>query len=155
MHNPRHESLAAIPLELREFLCFSIYAASHAFNRVYQPLLTDLGLTYPQFIAMILLWEQDGQTVGELGQKLFLQSNTLTPMLKRLETLGYIKRRRDSADERQVRINLTDAGRKLRLRASDIVRCVRKATGLQDKQFKELKEGVDALRKALERRSSP
>jgi DNA-binding MarR family transcriptional regulator len=154
MHNARHESSAAIPLELREFLCFSIYAASHAFNRVYQPLLTDLGLTYPQFIVMILLWEQDGQTVGELGQKLFLQSNTLTPMLKRLETLGYIKRRRDSADERQVRINLTEAGRRLRLRAADILRCVRKATGLQDKQFKELREGVDALRKALESRSS-
>jgi DNA-binding MarR family transcriptional regulator len=141
-------------LDLREFLCFSIYSASHAFNRVYQPLLKDLGLTYPQFIAMILLWERDGQTVGELGQQLFLQSNTLTPMLKRLETLGYIKRSRDSADERQVRINLTEAGRKLRLRSSDIVRCVRKATGLQDKQFKELRDGVDALRKALESRSS-
>jgi DNA-binding MarR family transcriptional regulator len=148
MAKPQHKS--TIPLDLQEFLCFSIYSASHAFNRVYQPLLKDLGLTYPQFIAMILLWEQDGQTVGELGQKLFLQSNTLTPMLKRLETLGYIKRSRDSADERQVRINLTEAGRKLRLAASPIVRCVRKATGLQDKQFQELREGVDSLRKALE-----
>jgi MarR family transcriptional regulator, organic hydroperoxide resistance regulator len=149
-----HEPSAADPLELEEFLCFSIYSASHAFNRVYQPLLSDLGLTYPQFIAMILLWERDAQTVGELGQKLFLQSNTLTPMLKRLETLGYVKRKRDSADERQVRINLTEAGRKLRSRASEIVRRVRKATDLEDKQFKELKGAVDALRKALNNRSS-
>jgi DNA-binding MarR family transcriptional regulator len=135
-------------------LCFAIYSAGHAFNRVYQPLLRDLGLTYPQFIAMVLLWGRDGQTVGELGQKLFLQSNTLTPMLKRLETLGYIKRNRDSADERQVRIKLTEAGRKLHLKASDVVRCVRDATGLQDKQVKTLTAEVDALRKALEARNS-
>jgi DNA-binding MarR family transcriptional regulator len=137
-------------LELGDFLCFAIYSASHAFNRVYQPLLRELDLTYPQFIAMVLLWTQDDQTVGELGRKLFLQSNTLTPMLKRLETLGYIKRSRDSADERQVRINMTEAGRKLHSRASEVVRCVRNATGLQDKQLKELIEKVDALRKALE-----
>lgn len=154
MKNRRPESSTTKPLELREFLCFAIYSASHAFNRVYQPLLKELSLTYPQFIALVLLWEQDGQTVGELGQKLFLQSNTLTPMLKRLETLGYIKRSRDSADERQVRIKLTEAGRKLHARASDIVRCVRKATGLQDKQVEELMEEVDALRKALESHTS-
>jgi DNA-binding MarR family transcriptional regulator len=99
---------------------------------------------------LVLLWEQDGQAVGELGQKLFLQSNTLTPMLKRLETLGYIKRSRNSADERQVRINLTEAGRKLHLRASDIVRCVRHATGLQNSQIEQLLEEIGALRKALE-----
>jgi MarR family transcriptional regulator, organic hydroperoxide resistance regulator len=154
MQKSRHQPSTAAPLDLQEFLCFSIYSASHAFNRVYQPLLRDLGLTYPQFIAMILLWEQDGQTVGELGQKLFLQSNTLTPMLKRLETLGYIKRTRNSADERQVRINLTEAGRNLRLRASDIVRSVRKATGLEDKQLKDLKEGIDTLRASLESKKS-
>ena len=153
-HDRGHEASTAMSLELQEFLCFSIYSASHAFTRVYQPLLRDLNLTYPQFIAMILLWQQDRQSVGELGQKLFLQSNTLTPMLKRLETLGYIKRSRDSADERQVHIKLTEAGRKLRLRASDIVRCVRNATGLEDRQFKDLREGVDALRKALESQSS-
>ena len=154
MKDRRHEPPTTSPMDLREFLCFAVYSASHAFNRVYQPLLKDLELTYPQFIALVLLWEQDGQTVGELGQKLFLQSNTLTPMLKRLEALGYIKRSRDSADERQVRINLTEAGRRLRQRASDIVRSVRKATGLQDKQVKELLEKVDALRIALERSNS-
>jgi DNA-binding MarR family transcriptional regulator len=154
MKKRRYEPATAVPLELGEFLCFAIYSASHAFNRVYQPLLKELGLTYPQFIAMILLWKQDDQTVGELGQKLYLQSNTLTPMLKRLETLDYIKRSRDSADERHVRINLTEGGRKLRLQASDIVRRVRHATGLQDKQVNELLANVDALRNALERKTS-
>jgi MarR family transcriptional regulator, organic hydroperoxide resistance regulator len=146
----RQEPLPTMPLDLQQFLCFSIYSASHAFNRAYQPLLKSIDLTYPQFIAMVLLWEQDGQSVKELGQKLSLQSNTLTPMLKRLETLGLIKRSRNAVDERRVCINLTEAGRRLRLRASDIVRSVRRATGLEDKQFKELRDGVDALRKALE-----
>ena len=154
MRNRRHEPSTSVPLELGEFLCFAIYSASHAFNRVYQPLLRDHGLTYPQFIAMVLLWEQDGQTVGELGQQLFLQSNTLTPMLKRLETIGYISRSRDSADERQVLINLTESGRKLHLLASDIVRSVRNATGLQDKQVNQLTETVNALRQALESQNS-
>jgi DNA-binding MarR family transcriptional regulator len=140
------------PLELGEFLCFAVYSASHAFNRVYQPLLKELELTYPQFIAMVVLWGHDDQTVGELGEKLFLQSNTLTPMLKRLEALGYIKRSRDSADERQVRIHLTEAGRKLHLQASDIVRSVRDATGLQDKAMRDLVTDVDALRRKLESR---
>ncbi len=150
MKNRRRDPPTTIPLELRGFLCFAIYSATHAFNRVYQPLLGDLGLTYPQFIALILLWEEDDQTVGELGQKLFLQSNTLTPMLKRLETLGYVTRRRDSEDERQVRINLTEEGQKLQLRTSEIVRRVRDATGLQNKQIERLSDEIGALRKALE-----
>jgi DNA-binding MarR family transcriptional regulator len=141
-------------LELEDFLCFAVYSANHAFNRVYQPLLRDLGLTYPQFIAMVLLWAQDDQTVGDLGQRLFLQSNTLTPMLKRLETLGYIRRSRDSADERQVRIKLTEAGRRLQLQASDIVQRVRHATGLQNRQVEQLVEDVGALRAALESHTS-
>ena len=149
-HDRRTEGPDSLSLELPQFLCFTIYSASHAFTRVYRPLLKQLKLTYPQFIAMILLWEEDGQVVNELGRKLFLQSNTLTPMLKRLETLGYVKRTRDSADERQVRIDLTHTGRKLRQKAADIVREVRQATGLPDKQFKDLRAGVDALRKALE-----
>jgi MarR family transcriptional regulator, organic hydroperoxide resistance regulator len=150
----RHEASTVAPLQLGEFLCFAIYSAGHAFNRVYQPLLRELSLTYPQFIALVLLWGEDGQTVGELGQQLFLQSNTLTPMLKRLEALGYIGRSRDSTDERQVRISLTEAGRRLHLQASDIVRSVRDATGLHDKQVKQLTKEVDALRKALERQNS-
>lgn len=152
MKNRHREPATKKPLELDEFLCFAVYSAHHAFNRVYQPLLKELELTYPQFIAMVALWGQDGRTVGELGERLSLQSNTLTPMLKRLELLAYVKRSRDSADERQVRIHLTDTGRELQLKASDIVRSVRDATGLHDKQMKELVRDVDGLRRKLESR---
>jgi MarR family transcriptional regulator, organic hydroperoxide resistance regulator len=154
MKNRQRESATKQPLELGEFLCFAVYTASHAFNRVYQPLLKEFGLTYPQFIAMVILWGQDGQTVGELGDKLFLQSNTLTPMLQRLEALGYIKRNRDPADQRQVRIQLTEKGRKLHVQASGVVRAVREATGLEDRQMKELVGDVDALRAKLEGHAS-
>lgn len=144
-----HDPAPSPPAALGEFLCFAVYSANHAFNRVYQPLLREPGITYPQFIALLLLWERDDQTVGDLGEKLFLQSNTLTPMLKRLESLGYIKRSRDSADERQVRVRLTEAGRKLQVRAAQIVRHVADATGLQAKQIKQLTEEITVLRKAL------
>jgi MarR family transcriptional regulator, organic hydroperoxide resistance regulator len=143
-----------LPLDLETFLCFAIYSASHTFNRIYQPLLEGLGLTYPQYIAMVVLWERDGQTVGELGQRLFLESNTVTPLLKRLETLGHIKRRRDPADERQVRIYLTEVGRKLRQRAVNIPRCILDASGMNSRQAKRLLEEVSALRKALENHHS-
>jgi len=97
-------------LRLGEFLCFAIYSASHAFNRVYKPLLDELGLTYPQYLAMVALWEEDDQTVGSLCEKLLLESSTLTPVLKRLEALGHVKRTRDPVDERQVRVRLTEKG---------------------------------------------
>jgi MarR family transcriptional regulator, organic hydroperoxide resistance regulator len=138
------------PSELGEFLCFAVYSANHAFNRVYQPLLREPGLTYLQFIALILLWDQDGQTVGQLGQKLFLQSNTVTPMLKRLASLGLIRRTRGPSDERQVRVELTEAGRQLQRRASDIVNRVRIATGLRERQARKLTAQVKALRNSLE-----
>jgi DNA-binding MarR family transcriptional regulator len=141
---------ADAPLQLDEFLCFAVYSATHAFNRAYQPLLRRLGLTYPQFIAMILLWENDGQSVSELGDKLYLQSNTLTPMLKRLEALGYVDRRRDTADERQVRIHLTDAGRDLSGSVSDIIGHIRQATGLSGDTASRLVEEIEALRKSLD-----
>lgn len=99
--------------KLSNFLCFAIYSANLAFNRAYKPILDKLGLTYTQYIAMVALSEEDNQTVGTLGEKLFLESNTLTPMLKKLESTGYIRRHRDPADERQVRVSLTPAGRQL------------------------------------------
>src|SRR6187431_3769763 len=100
--------------QLGDFLCFAIYSANLAFGRAYRKGLEDLGLTYPQWIAIVALWEQDGQTVSELGEKMFLESNTLTPVLKKLEAMGYLRRQRDPADERQVRINLTKEGKALR-----------------------------------------
>jgi MarR family transcriptional regulator, organic hydroperoxide resistance regulator len=140
----------ATNLDLREFLCFAVYSAGHAFNRVYKPLLDELGLTYPQYIAMVLLWERDGQTVGELGERLFLQSNTLTPLLKRLEMLGYVKRSRDLADERLVRVRLTESGRNLRANALHIPECILAASGLDDRKSKQLLAGITALRQTLE-----
>ena len=137
-------------LMLDGFLCFEVYSANHAFNRVYQPLLDTLHLTYPQYLVMVLLWEGDGQTVGELGARLFLESNTLTPLLKRLETLGHIKRSRDPADERQVRVRLTESGRTLRAKALHIPGCILTASGLDARTAKQLMTGIATLRRTLE-----
>lgn len=101
-------------------LCFAVYSASHAFTRAYRRLLDPLGLTYPQYLAMLVLWEQDGLRVKQIGARLFLDSGTLTPLLKRLENLGLVRRVRDPADERQVSILLTDVGRALQERAKGI-----------------------------------
>jgi len=98
---------------LPNFLCFAVYSANLAFGRAYKPLLDKLGLTYTQYIALVALADTDDLTVGALGGRLFLESNTLTPILKKLESLGFIDRRRDPADERQVRVTLTPVGRKL------------------------------------------
>src|SRR6266851_6560759 len=136
---------------LGEFLCFAVYSASHAFNRVYKPLLDELGLTYPQYLVMVLLWEQDDQTVGSLGEKLFLESSTLTPLLKRLEALGQVKRTRDRVDERQVRVRLTDKGRAMREKAREIPDCILAASGLEIDELRRLQGELVALRTALER----
>ncbi|MBX5166976.1 MULTISPECIES: MarR family winged helix-turn-helix transcriptional regulator [unclassified Rhizobium] len=99
--------------KLSNFLCFAVYSANLAFGRAYKPVLDAIGLTYTQYIAMVALSEEDEQTVSMLGEKLFLESNTLTPILKKLESVGFITRHRDPADERQVRVSLTPAGRDL------------------------------------------
>jgi len=99
--------------KLSNFICFAVYSANLAFGRAYKPLLDALGLTYTQYIALVALYEEEDQTVSALGEKLFLESNTLTPILKKLEQSGFIRRKRDPADERQVRVVLTPAGRKI------------------------------------------
>jgi DNA-binding MarR family transcriptional regulator len=132
--------------KLSNFLCFAIYSANLAFGRVYKPILDALGLTYTQYIAMIALLEEDDQTVGALGEKLFLESNTLTPILKKLESLGYVGRQRDPADERQVRVNLTPAGR--HLLETDPGPSLIEATGLGE-DFPEVQKIVARLRDNL------
>src|ERR1700754_1768640 len=99
-----------LPLLLGNQLCFAVYSTAHAFHRFYKPLLDRLGLTYPQYLVMLVLWEQDGISVKEIGERLFLDSGTLTPLLKRLEAAGFVKRSRSSEDERQVLIALTAQG---------------------------------------------
>ena len=104
---------------LGDFMCFAIYSTNLAYSRVYKPVLEELGLTYPQYVTVICLWEEDKQTVKGLSEKLFLEPSTMTPMLKRLEAMGYVTRERDSEDERSVRVSLTEAGRQLREKAFD------------------------------------
>jgi MarR family transcriptional regulator, organic hydroperoxide resistance regulator len=132
---------------LADFLCFAIYSANLAFGRAYKPILAELGLTYTQYIALVALWEEDDQTVSGLGEKLFLESNTLTPILKKLETMGYLTRRRDPADERQVRVRLTEAGR--RLREKGLHRTPGKQTSLPALEFAKLQKAVSNLRDNL------
>jgi DNA-binding MarR family transcriptional regulator len=132
--------------KLSNFLCFAVYSANLAFGRAYKPILEALGLTYTQYIALVALAEEDDQTVGTLGDKLFLESNTLTPMLKKLEQVGYVHRRRDPADERQVRVSLTPEGRAL-LNTDTGVSLV-DATGL-DEDFAAVQQSVVRLRDNL------
>jgi len=108
---------ADLPLLLDNQLCFAVYSTGHAFNRVYKPLLERLGLTYPQYLVMLVLWERDGVPLKDIGERLFLDSGTLTPLLKRLEAAQLIKRRRSTEDERQVLIALTPQGQALREKA--------------------------------------
>lgn len=135
--------------KLDDFICFAIYSANHALNRVYKPLLDTVGLTYTQYIAMVTLWERDDQTVGSLGEKLFLESSTLTPVLKRLEGLGLIARTRDKTDERQVRVQLTAAGRALQEQARTIPPCILEASGLETDELARLKAEIATLRSSL------
>ncbi|HEX2554325.1 MAG TPA: MarR family transcriptional regulator [Microvirga sp.] len=137
--------------QLADFLCFAIYSANLAYGRAYKPILDELGVTYTQWIAIVSLWEEDHQTVKALGDKLFLESNTLTPILKRLEELGYLRRRRDPADERQVIVSLTDEGRRLRERGAQ--RTLVDATGLEPDEFAKTQKTVVKLRDNLIKRS--
>jgi DNA-binding MarR family transcriptional regulator len=133
--------------KLADFLCFAIYSANLAYGRAYKPILERLGLTYPQYIAIVALWEEDNQTVGSLGEKLFLESNTLTPILKKLEGMGYLRRQRASVDERQVVVSLTETGR--RLREKGLSMNLVKASGLTPDEFARMQKGVVTLRNNL------
>jgi len=133
--------------QLADFLCFAVYSANLAFGKAYKPILDKLGLTYTQYIAIIALWEEDDQTVSGLGEKLFLESNTLTPILKKLEAMGYVHRARDAADERQVRVGLTAEGRALRESALNM--SLRDATGLTPEEFPVVQKAVVKLRNNL------
>jgi MarR family transcriptional regulator, organic hydroperoxide resistance regulator len=149
MAGGRHDNVA-VTARLDDFLCFSIYAAEHAFSRAYKPLLAEIGLTYPQYLVMTVLWEEDDQSVGQLGTKLSLESSTLTPLLKRLEADGLLTRHRDTKDERVVRAQLTTAGDKLRQRAANIPACILQATGMSLDELGKLRDQITALTKRLE-----
>ncbi|MDB5733029.1 MAG: transcriptional regulator, MarR family [Variovorax sp.] len=133
-------------LRLDNQLCFAVYSTSLAMTRLYKPLLDKLGLTYPQYLVMLALWEHDGSMVSELGERLSLDSGTLTPLLKRLEAHGHVSRLRDVADERRVRVTLTAAGRKLKARAAGVPGCLLAASQCSLDELAGLTRQLQALR---------
>ena len=136
-------------LDLDRQLCFALYSASLAMTKAYKPMLAELGLTYPQYLVMLALWQHGSQRVGELGERLGLDSGTLTPLAKRLQTLGLIERKRSDVDERQVEISLTAEGKKLRACAEPIPMCVMQLTGCQLPQLETLTRELKDLRNQL------
>jgi MarR family transcriptional regulator, organic hydroperoxide resistance regulator len=136
-------------LELDRQLCFALYSASLAMTKLYKPLLEPLGLTYPQYLAMLVLWEQDGVTVSQVGERLQLDSGTLTPLLKRLEAAGLLKRERDTEDERRVLVRLTPAGRAMRRQALRIPEQIACASACALDEIAELTQRLQHLRDQL------
>jgi DNA-binding MarR family transcriptional regulator len=136
-------------LKLDNQLCFALYSTSLAMTKLYKPLLDELGLTYPQYLAMLVLWERDGLMVSEIGERLYLDSGTLTPLLKRLEASGLISRIRAVEDERRVHISLTGAGRKLKAKAAKIPDCLLSAAQCPVPELMALTQQVQALRHRL------
>ncbi len=150
MSMPRSKSPAPAPsaewLRLDRQLCFALYASSLAMTKLYKPLLEPLGLTYPQYLVMLVLWETDAQTVSQLGERLTLDSGTLTPLLKRLEAQGLVQRLRDAADERRVLLRLTPTGRSLKARALSVPAGVASASGCSLDELSSLTKRLRELR---------
>jgi DNA-binding MarR family transcriptional regulator len=140
------QNTAKAPMLLDQQLCFSLYSTALAMNKVYRKLLKQLGLTYPQYLVMLVLWEQDEMTVSDIGARLFLDSATLTPLLKRLEGLEMITRTRAASDERQVIIALTSQGKALKRKAEAVPNGVLCAAQCSMEELGEIKARLDALR---------
>lgn len=136
---------------LEELLCFLVYSTNSAFHRAYRKPLEALGLTYPQYLVMVVLWGEDGQSVGQIGEKLRLDSGTLTPLLKRLEALGMVTRQRSATDERRVLVRLTEPGRALRGQAGAVVACLREAVALDLAGMEEMVRQMRRLRENLDK----
>ena len=140
---------ADLPLLLGNQLCFAVYSTAHAFNRAYKPLLDRLGLTYPQYLVMLVLWERDGVPVKDIGERLLLDSGTLTPLLKRLEAAELVKRTRSTEDERQVLIALTPRGQVLKEKARAVPRAILAASACSIAELSAMKNELVALRDRL------
>ena len=149
-----HPDLTSEGPQLDELLCFLIHSTGFAFNRVYRGPLERLGLTYPQYLAMLVLWDRDGLTVGQMGERLRLDSGTLTPLLKRLEAMGFVTRRRSLEDERRVVVSLTPEGEALRSKVGEVMGCVSEAVGLPGGEVAELMRRLTDLRGRLEKAAS-
>ena len=138
-----------LTLELGDQLCFALYSASRAMSKVYRPLLDPLGLTYPQYLVMLVLWERDGLTVTEIGERLYLDSATLTPLLKRLQAAGLVTRTRASTDERRVLVALTSAGRALKAKATGLPARILRAAACQPAELASIHARLESLRAQL------
>jgi DNA-binding MarR family transcriptional regulator len=154
MTSPAFASEAPAPgsapsLAFDDQLCFALYAASRALTARYRPLLDELGLTFPQWLVMLLLWEESPKTVGQLGRRLLLDSGTLSPLLTRMEAAGLVTRARSQIDERTVEIRPTDAGLALRERALDVPPVICDATGMTDEARQELNVVLRSLTATL------
>lgn len=132
-----------------DMICFALYSAGHAMQQAYKPMLEPLGLTYPQYLVLTVLWARDGQSLGEIGRRVQLESNTLTPLFKRLEGQGLVTRQRDEADERQVRIWLTETGREMQARVAHIPGCLIERIGMDLDTLNVLREQISLLRDRL------
>ncbi|TIU96371.1 MAG: MarR family transcriptional regulator [Mesorhizobium sp.] len=137
------------PLPLDDQLCYAIYSAGMAIQRVYKPLLDDLGLTYPQYLVLNVLWREDKLTVGGIAERLALESSTLTPLLKRLEAAGLLRRTRNPANERQVVVGLTDKGRELRSRSGCLADALLSSSGQSPAHLNQINRDVRELRDAI------
>lgn len=137
------------PVPMDDQLCFTVYSTSMAIQRAYKPLLDDLGVTYPQYLVMNVLWKEDGRTVGDIAEDLALEPSTMTPLLKRLETAGLVRRARNPANERQVVITLTAAGKALRERAGCLGEALLDASGQGPSELGELNSRLKGLRDAV------
>jgi DNA-binding MarR family transcriptional regulator len=148
---PSRTSLPANDASLRldNQLCFALYSASLAMTKMYKPLLEALDLTYPQYLVMLVLWEQDGMGVSTVGERLFLDSGTLTPLLKRMEQNGLLRRQRSALDERRVDVFLTPQGQSLKTRAASVPACVVAATSCPVPDLMALTQQVQTLRNQL------
>lgn len=141
-------------LALGQQLCFAVYSVAHAFNRTYKPLLDRFGLTYPQYLVLLALWQRDHMTVKGIGEELGLDSGTLSPLLKRLEVAGFVSRLRDKSDERQVIVTLTPKGRELKTEAFGILTEIGKATGCSIQEATALRTALSDLNKHLDEHQS-
>ena len=139
------------PIPLNQQLCFSLYGTHMAINRAYKPLLDAMGLTYPQYLVLSVLWEEDGQTISGIASRLDLESSTITPLVKRLEQAGFVERQRSASDERQVHVRLTKAGLDVRCRTSCLAQRLLQRSGMPPEELGALNRQVQKLRDALTR----
>ena len=148
---PQAEKEAAVPdtPPLESQLCFSLYATTIAINRAYKPLLDSLGITYPQYLVLSALWEEDGRTISAIADRLALEPSTITPLVKRLEAAGFVRRLRNPADERQVQVTLAAQGRAMREESACLADTLLKRSGMTEDQIVKLNRKVQALREAL------